>query len=188
MLGRRVMPDAPFGSTGRPRRRLSTASATASWLLPRPRRVCVAVLVLHLLELRVRLDPAVDQHLHDLRASQLGADVVAPAVGVEVLVDRVAGARVGLDAVDLGLDLVVGDRDLLLVGDGAQDQQHLDALLGAFAVLLAQGGLVLLGHAQVVLVGDALLGHAHLELVDHDVDLALDQDLAAATSVALAVA
>ena len=44
------------------------------------------------------------------------------------------------------------------VGDGAQHEQHLDAMLGALAVLLAQRGLVLLGDAQVVLVADALLG------------------------------
>ena len=37
--------------------------------------------------------------------------------------------------------------------------------------------LVALGDAQVVVVGDALLGQADAQLVEHDLDLALDQQV-----------
>ena len=42
---------------------------------------------------------------------------------------------------------------------------------------VAQRRLVALGDAQVVLVADALLGEAHLELVEHHVDLAVDEQV-----------
>ena len=38
-------------------------------------------------------------------------------------------------------------------------------------------GLVTLGGAQVVVVADALLGQPHAQLVDHDLELALDEQV-----------
>ena len=109
--------------------------------------------VAYVAELRVIRDPAIDEGLHGLRATELRADVRAaarptrgrrPCAGPRDCSRRPRSSSASHRG--------VGNGDPLRVGDGAQGQQHLDAMCGAVAVLLAQLRLVPLGDALVLLV------------------------------------
>ena len=124
--------------------------------------------------LGVGRQPAVDEGLDDAGPAERAADEVAAAIGLEVrdgLRVLVALARLR----DLGLDGGVGDVDLLGLGDLAQDEQDLRALLGARAELGVQVRLGLAGGLEVRVLGDPLAGEAGAELVVHHLDLLVDQ-------------
>ena len=74
--------------------------------------------------------PVVDELLDDAAAAQGRADVVPAALAVEVLRELLV-AGVALAALrDLGVDVRVGDRQALGLGDLAEDEEHPDPLLG----------------------------------------------------------
>ena len=126
---------------------------------------------------RVGGQPVVDQLLDQAAPAQRAADEAPAALRLEV-VQQAPVVRVALAALgDLGLDVLVGDLDALLVGDLGQHEQRLDALLGVRAELGVEVGVGLLDDLEVGLLGDALASEARPELVVHHLDLLVDQHL-----------
>ena len=114
--------------------------------------------------------------LDDPAPPERAADVVPTAVRTEVLL-QARVVRVALTtAGDLGVDLGIGDRHALGVGDLGQDEQGPNALLGARPELRVHVRVGLFESLEVGLLGDPLPGEGGTELVVHHLDLLVDQD------------
>ena len=83
----------------------------------------------------------------------------------------------------LGLDVHGGDLDALGLRDLREDQQDLDPLLGARPKLLVERVVGLARDLRVGLFGDPLPREIRAELVVHDLDFLLDQDVRQAARV-----
>ena len=128
-------------------------------------------------DLGMRFQPAIDEQLDDLGPAQRGLQVGAPAGRLEVRDELGVLRAPGAGAIDLGLDGRIAGLDALGVGHRRQDEQDLDPVLGRFAPLGVQLVDGLLDRLQVGGLLDALLGQPHAQLVVHDLDLALDEQL-----------
>ena len=113
----------------------------------------------------------------DAAAPERAADEAPAALRVEVA-DELRVARVALAAaLDLGLDVGLGDLDPFGLGDLREDEQRLDPLLGAGPELGVEVGLGLVHDLEIGLLGDALAGERGAELVVHHLDLLVDEDV-----------
>ena len=136
-------------------------------------------------ELGVRLDPAVDERLDGLRAAQLRADVGAAALRLEVLDQARAAARRraplrrrtggcarsrprwprrGPSTPSASATAPSVSSTLTRCSAGSRYSSR--SLASSRSVA-----------RQVLLVADALLGQADLQLVEHHLDLAIDQQV-----------
>ena len=154
---------------GRPDRRVGLGLPVGD---RRPRRVLE---VWEGLMVGVSRQPLVDESLHHAAPAQGAPDERAAALRLEVLLEaRVAS--VALPSLGhLGLDVGVGHREVLGIGDLREDEQGLGPPLGIRPELGVEvvGGLV--DRLEIGLLADALARERALELVVHDLDLLVDQ-------------
>ena len=122
-------------------------------------------------------EPLVDEALDDPAAAERAPDVGAAPLGAEVLLQPCVVGVAFAAARDLGVDLRVGDRDGLGVGDLGQDEQGADALLGARPELGVEVGIGLVDRLEIGLLGDPLPRDRAAELVVHHLDLLVDEDV-----------
>ena len=115
--------------------------------------------------------------LDDAAPAKAAPDERPATLGLEVLDELRIGGVALAAAVDLGLDVGLGDLDALDVRDLRQDEQGLDPLLGAGPEFGVEVGLGLLDGGQVGRLLDALPGERAAELVVHDLDFLVHQDL-----------
>ena len=121
--------------------------------------------------------PLVDELLDDAAPAERGADEVAAPLRVEVAQQLlVAGVALAARAISASTS-ASGIVEALGLGDLAQDQQDPDALLGVGAEVGVELLVALAGDLRVGLLADPLAGEGAAELVVHDLDLLLDEDV-----------
>src|SRR5919107_5558109 len=109
---------------------------------------------------RVTAEPIVDEALDDPAPSEGRANVVPASVALEVFRQlRVAGIPLAA-AGDLGGNVPIGDRDVLDLGDLAQDEEDLHPLLGIRSEVGMELLMALAGHLLVRLFADPLAGES----------------------------
>jgi hypothetical protein len=122
-------------------------------------------------------EPLVHEQFYRPRPPEGAPNVVSAAFRFEVA-DQVGVVRVARPRpVDLGLDVRVGDLDALLLGDLREHEERLDALLRLRPEVGVDLLLGLADDLEVRLLADALAGQRGAQLVVHDLDFLVDQDV-----------